>query len=75
MFVLRIFGEKFFCQYSKNWHILYKNNARKNSRDKYFAVDDEIGENSPILETGHPALFVSGWFAKMLTAATVVCST
>ena len=28
-----------------------------------------------ILEKGRPALFVSGWFAKMLTAATVVCRT
>jgi hypothetical protein len=31
--------------------------------------------SATILETGRPALFVSGWFAKMLTAATVVCST
>ncbi len=31
--------------------------------------------SATILETGRPALFVSGWFAKMLTAATVVCTT
>ena len=31
--------------------------------------------STTILEKGRPALFVSGWFAKMLTAATVVCST
>ena len=31
--------------------------------------------STTILEKGRPSLFVSGWFAKMLTAATVVCRT
>ena len=30
--------------------------------------------SATILKKGCPALFVSGWFAKMLTDATVVCS-
>ena len=30
--------------------------------------------SATILKKGRPALFVSGWFAKMLTAATLVCS-
>jgi hypothetical protein len=34
-----------------------------------------VSATTCILETARPTLFVSGWFAKMLTAATVVCST
>ena len=44
----------------------------------YAAVSSQIITNcsvsATILKKGRPALFVSGWFAIMLTAATVVCS-
>ena len=34
----------------------------------------KISVSATILKKGRPALFVSGWFAIMLTAATVVCN-